>query len=57
VESKELINKEAKRVQFRILKPLSQAYNIVVYICKSAKRIKEFKKLARKIILLDNYIK
>jgi hypothetical protein len=52
-----LTNKEAKKVRFRLLRLLGPAYNIVVYICKSAKRTKEFKRLIRRIILLDNYIK
>jgi len=56
-QSKELINKEAKRAKFRLLGPLSQGHNIVVYIRGSANRTNEFRKLIRRIILLDNRIR
>jgi hypothetical protein len=54
--NKKLINKEATRAKFKLLRLLGQAYNIIVYICKSSARIDHFKKLARRIILIDNYI-
>ena len=56
-QSKELIDKEAKRAKFRLLGPLGQGHNIVVYIRRSASRTNEFRKLAGRIILLDNRIR
>ena len=56
-QSKELINKEAKRAKFRLLGPLGQGHNIVVYIRGSASRTNEFRKLVGRIILLDNCIR
>jgi hypothetical protein len=52
--NKELINKEAIRAKFKLLRPLSQVYNIIVYIRKSSAYTDYFKKLAKKIILIDN---
>jgi hypothetical protein len=43
------------RIQFRLIRPLSQAYNIMVYIRGSAGKTEEFKELIRKIILINNY--
>jgi len=43
--------------KFRLLRPLSQGYNIIIYICKSANKTNKFKKLIRRIILLNNCIK
>jgi hypothetical protein len=45
---------EVIRAQFRLIGPLSQAYNIVVYIRRSAGRIKEFYTLVIRLILIDN---
>ena len=53
----ELTNKEAKKVKFRLLRPLSKAHNIVVYICSLSSYIAYFRKLARRIILINNCIK
>jgi len=47
-------DKEAIRIQFRLIRPLGQAHNIVVHIRGSASRIEEFKKLAGRMILIDN---
>ena len=53
-QSGELIDKEAKRAKFRLLGPLGQGHNIVVYIRGSASKTNEFRKLTRRIISLDN---
>jgi hypothetical protein len=52
--NKELTDKEATRAKFKLLGPLGQAHNIIVYICGSSACIDHFKKLARRIILIDN---
>ena len=52
--NRELIDKEAIRAKFKLLRPLGQVYNIVVYICKSSAYTDYFRKLARRIILIDN---
>jgi hypothetical protein len=46
---------EAIKAQFRLMGPLSQAHNIVVYIRRLARRIKEFRTLTKRLILIDNY--
>ena len=53
-KDKELIDKEAKRARFRLLGPLSKGHNIVVYISRLPARIDVFKKLARRLIPIDN---
>ena len=53
----ELTNKEAKKVKFRLLRPLNKAYNIVVYIRSLSGYINYFRKLVRRIILIDNRIR
>jgi hypothetical protein len=53
-QSGELIDEEAKRVKFRLLGPLGQGHNIVVYIRGSAGRTEEFKRLAGRMIPMDN---
>jgi hypothetical protein len=45
------------RIQFRLIGPLGQAYNIVVYICRLASRIEEFRELVGRIIPMDNRIR
>jgi hypothetical protein len=50
----ELIDKEAKKAKFRLLGPLSKVYNIVVYIRGLGGRAEYFRKLAGRIILMDN---
>jgi hypothetical protein len=53
----ELTNEEAKKVKFRLLGPLSKAHNIVVYIRGSSNCAAYFRKLARRIIPIDNRIR
>jgi hypothetical protein len=45
---------EAIRAQFRLMGPLGQAHNIVVYIRGSAGRTEEFRTLAKRLIPMDN---
>ena len=52
-----LSNDEARKARFRLLGPLSKAYNIVVYICGSLSCIARFRALAGRIIPIDNYIR
>jgi hypothetical protein len=47
-------NTEAIRIQFRLMGPLGQAHNIVVYIYRSAERTEEFWTLVERIIPMDN---
>ena len=49
-----LLDDEARKARFRLLGPLSKAYNIVVYICGSLSYIARFRALARRIIPIDN---
>ena len=51
----ELINEEAKKARFRLLGPLSKAHNIIVHIRGSGHRTDYFRKLARRMILINNY--
>ena len=53
-QSEEPIDKEVRRIKFRLLRPLSKGHNIVVYIYRSSSRIVEFKELVGRIILMDN---
>ncbi len=53
-KNRELTDKEARRARFKLLKPLSKGHNIVVYIDKSSARTDVFKKLAEKLIPIDN---
>jgi len=41
--NRDLINEDVRRLRFRLLGPLDQAYNINTYICKSLSRVVEFK--------------
>ena len=50
-----LLDDEARKARFRLLRPLSKAYNIVVYIRGSPSRIARFRALARRIIPINNY--
>ena len=54
-KDKELISEEARRVKFRLLGPLSQGHNIVVYIRRSSTCTECFRKLAGRMILIDNH--
>ena len=47
-------DKEAMRKQFRLLGPLGQAHNIVVYIRGLAGRTEKFRTLVGRLILMDN---
>jgi hypothetical protein len=51
----ELIDKEIIRAKFRLLEPLGQGHNIVVYIRGSSAYIDHFRKLTKRMILIDNY--
>ena len=53
-EDGELTDKKIKRARFRFLKSLSKGYNIVVYISGSSARTDVFRKLAEKLIPIDN---
>jgi hypothetical protein len=55
--NRELRDEEAKRVKFYLLGPLSQAHNIVVYIYRLASCIEAFRKLAKRMIPIDNCIR
>jgi hypothetical protein len=45
---------EVKRVKFRLLGPLGQGHNIVVYIRRSSRRTAEFLNLAGRMVPMDN---
>jgi hypothetical protein len=47
-------DKEAKKIKFRLIRPLGQMHNIVIHIRGSTGQIAEFLKLASKMIPLDN---
>jgi hypothetical protein len=51
---RELTDKEIKKTKFKFLKFLSKIYNIVIYIRSLGDRANYFRKLAEKIILIDN---
>jgi hypothetical protein len=53
----ELINKEVKKAKFRLLGPLDKAHNIVVYIWSSGGCADHFRKLAGRMIPMDNRTK
>jgi hypothetical protein len=53
-KDRELTNKKAREARFRLLGPLGQGHNIVVYIRGSSAYIKYFRTLAGRIILIDN---
>jgi hypothetical protein len=48
------LNEKARKLKFRLLGPLGQGHNIVVYIRRLASRSEEFRKLAGRMILMDN---
>jgi hypothetical protein len=52
--NRELIDKKAIRAKFRLLGLFGQGYNIVVYIYRSSTRTDYFRKLIRRIILINN---
>jgi hypothetical protein len=50
----ELVDTETIRAKFRLLGPLGQAHNIIVYIRGSPGRTAAFKALAKRLIPMDN---
>jgi hypothetical protein len=50
----DVTDEEARRAKFRLLGPLGQAHNIVVYMRGSPARTKVFKELAERMIPMDN---
>jgi hypothetical protein len=50
----EFTKKKIMRIKFRLLKLFDQKYNIVIYIRRSNTRTDYFRKLIKKIILIDN---
>ena len=54
-QSEELIDEEAKKVKFRLLGPLGKAHNIIVYIWSSGGCADHFRKLAERMIPMDNH--
>jgi hypothetical protein len=55
--NRKLIDKEAKKAKFRLLRPFSKAHNIIVYIHSLSGCTKQFRKLAGRMILIDNRTK
>jgi hypothetical protein len=53
-KNRDVTDKEARRARFRLLRPLGQGHNIVAHIRRSPACTKVFKKLAGKMILIDN---
>jgi hypothetical protein len=53
----QLIDIEERKIKFQLIGLLGQAYNIVIYICRSAGRTEEFRALTGRMILLDNRTK
>ena len=53
---RELTDEEAIKAKFRLLGPLGQVYNIVVHICGSSAYTDHFRKLAGRMIPIDNCI-
>ena len=51
---RELIDEEAKKAKFRLLGPLGKAHNIMVHIRSSGGRTEHFRKLAGRMIPMDN---
>jgi hypothetical protein len=53
-QNEELRDENKKKQQFRLLGPLGQGYNIVVYIRGSPAKTARFKKFAGRIISINN---
>ncbi len=53
----ELTDKKTIKAKFKLLGPLNQEYNIVIYIRGSSARTDYFKKLAGRIIPINNRIR
>ncbi len=56
-EDGEFTDKKIRKARFRFLEFLGKKYNIVVYISKSSTRTDVFRKLTKKLILIDNRTK
>jgi hypothetical protein len=54
---KKLTNKKIKKAKFKLLKSLSKIYNIVIHIRNSDNRADYFRKLIKKMILINNRTK
>jgi hypothetical protein len=54
-QSIELRDEDEKKKLFCLLSPLGQGHNIVVYIRSSSAYIARFKKLAGRMIPMDNH--
>jgi hypothetical protein len=54
---RELTNKKIKKAKFRLLKFFDKAHNIVIHIRNSDNRANYFRKLAKKMIPIDNRTK
>jgi hypothetical protein len=50
----ELTDEKAMKAKFRLLEPLGQGHNIVIHIRGLSARTDHFRKLVRKMILIDN---
>ena len=55
--NRDITDKEVKRARFRLLRLLHQGHNIIAYVHRSPARTKIFKKLAGRIIPIDNRTK
>jgi hypothetical protein len=51
---KKFTDEEIKKTKFRFLRFFGKAYNIVIYIRSSDNRTDYFRKLAERMILIDN---
>jgi hypothetical protein len=51
---KEFIDEEIKKAKFRFLKSFDKTHNIVIYIRNSDNRADYFRKLIKRMILIDN---
>ena len=56
-KDRKLTDEEAKRARFRLLGPLGKGHNIIVYISRSLAYTEVFRKLIRRLILIDNRIR
>jgi hypothetical protein len=56
-KNKDATDKEAKKARFRLLRPLGQGHNIIAHIRGSPAHTKVFKKLAERMIPINNRTK
>jgi hypothetical protein len=54
---RKFIDEEIKKAKFRFLEFFNKVYNIVIYIRNSGNRADYFRKLAEKMILINNRTK